>query len=68
MRRLLILCAFPWLLAADDHWVKFTGGPYEVLTDAGARAGRETLVRFEELTELSQKRRLARGIQSRGAL
>jgi hypothetical protein len=45
---LLILCALPWLLAADDHWVKFTGGPYEVLTDAGARAGRETLVRFEE--------------------
>lgn len=48
MRRLLILCALPWLLAADDHWVKFTGGPYEVLTEAGARAGRETLVRFEE--------------------
>src|SRR5450432_644868 len=48
MRRLLILCTLPWLLAADDHWVKFTGGPYEVLSDAGARAGRETLVRFEE--------------------
>jgi hypothetical protein len=48
MRRLLVLCALPWLLAAEDHWVKFTGGPYEVLTDAGARAGRETLVRFEE--------------------
>jgi hypothetical protein len=48
MRRLFILCLFPCLLAADDHWVKFTSGPFEVLTDAGARAGRETIVRFEE--------------------
>src|ERR1039457_3455556 len=36
MRRLLLLCTIPWLLAADDHWVKFTRGP------------RETLVRFEQ--------------------
>ena len=48
MRRFLFLCALPCILAADDHWVKFTGGPYEVLSDAGPRAGRETLVRFEE--------------------
>src|SRR5438477_828324 len=48
MRRLLILCTLPCLLAADDRWVKFTAGPYEVLTGAGAHAGRETLVRFEE--------------------
>jgi hypothetical protein len=48
MRRVFILGLFPWLLAADDHWVKFTSGPFEVLTDAGARAGRETMVRFEE--------------------
>jgi hypothetical protein len=48
MRRLFILCLLPCLLAADDHWVKFASGPFEVLTDAGARAGRETLVRFEE--------------------
>jgi hypothetical protein len=38
----------PWLLAADDHWVKFTRGPYEVMTDASPRAARETLVRFEQ--------------------
>jgi hypothetical protein len=38
----------PWLLAADDHWVKFTRGPFEVMTDAGARSGRETMVRFEQ--------------------
>jgi hypothetical protein len=48
MRRLLLLCTIPWLLAADGHWVKFTRGPYEVMTDAGARSGRETMVRFEQ--------------------
>ena len=34
MRRLLLLFTIPWLLAADDHWVKFTRGPFEVMTDA----------------------------------
>jgi hypothetical protein len=48
MRRLLLLCTIPWLLAADDRWVKFTRGPFEVMTDASARSGRETLVRFEQ--------------------
>src|ERR1022692_1228395 len=48
MRRLLLLSIIPWLLAADDHWVKFTRGPLEVMTDAGARSGRETMVRFEQ--------------------
>ncbi len=28
--------------------MKFASGPFELLTDAGAQAGRETLVRFEE--------------------
>ena len=36
-RLLMILCALPWLLVADEHWVKFTGGPYEVLSDAENR-------------------------------
>jgi hypothetical protein len=48
MRRLLLLCAIPALLAADDHWVKFTRGPFEIFTDAGAHAGREAMVRFEQ--------------------
>ena len=48
MRRLLIVGVLPWLLAAEDHWVRFTSGPFEVATDAGARAGRETMVRFLE--------------------
>jgi hypothetical protein len=48
MRRLLLFCLLPALLAAEDHWVRFTSGPYEVLTDAGPSAGREAIVRFEE--------------------
>src|SRR3954454_7678404 len=48
MRPLLLLSLVPALLAADDHWVRFTSGPFEVLTDAGPRAGRETMVRFLE--------------------
>jgi hypothetical protein len=48
MRRLLLLSTIPWLLAADDHWVRFTRGPFEVMTDAGAHSGRETMVRFEQ--------------------
>ena len=48
MRRLFLLFTIPWLLAADDHWVKFTRGPFEVMTDAGPRVARETMVRFEQ--------------------
>src|SRR5262245_18423316 len=48
MRRLLLIGLVPALLAAEDHWVRFTSGPFEVLTGAGPRAGRETMVRFEE--------------------
>jgi len=48
MRQFFLICSMPFLLAAADNWVKFTSGPYEVLTDAGPRAGRETMVRIEE--------------------
>ena len=50
MRRALLLgcfCVCPSLMAAD-HWVRYTSGPFEVLTDAGEKAGQETMVRFEE--------------------
>ena len=50
MRRALLLCCLcfsPSLLAAD-RWVRYTSGPFEVLTDAGEKAGQETMVRFEE--------------------
>jgi hypothetical protein len=48
MRQLLLLSLVPCLLAADDHWIKFTAPPFEILTDAGPRAGRDTMVRFQE--------------------
>jgi hypothetical protein len=45
---IIVLALLPWLLAADDGWVRFTNGPIEIMTDAGSRAGRENLVRFAE--------------------
>src|ERR1700683_5212031 len=48
MRRLLFILLLPCALHAADHWVKFASGPFQVFTDAGTRAGRETLVCFEE--------------------
>jgi len=47
MRRLLLLCVLPSLLAAEE-WIKFASAPFEVVTDAGERAGRETMVRFQQ--------------------
>jgi len=47
-RALLFLLVLPGILAAADHWIKFTSGPYQVYTNAGPTAGRETLVRLEE--------------------
>jgi hypothetical protein len=48
MRRLLFVALLPGLLAAEDHWVRFTSGPFEAWTNAGPRAAREDLVRLEE--------------------
>src|SRR5262249_28395106 len=49
MRRCFAIFALlPTLLAADDHWIKFTGAPFEVFSNAGPRAGREAMVRFQE--------------------
>src|SRR5215471_541178 len=48
MRCAAIVAFLPCLLVAEDHWVKFVSGPFEVWTDAGGRAAREDLVRLEE--------------------
>jgi hypothetical protein len=48
MRRVLFLGLLPCLLAADDLWVKFISGPFEVWTDGAPKAAREDLVRLEE--------------------
>jgi len=47
MRRLLFTLLLPFALHAADHWVKVTSGPFQIFTDAGTRAGRETVVTFE---------------------
>jgi tetratricopeptide (TPR) repeat protein len=47
MRRLILLGLLPWLLPADT-WVKYTSGPFELLTDANPRVARDKLVEFEE--------------------
>ena len=48
MRRLLVVALLPGVLMANDRWVKFVSGPFEMFTDAGGRTARETLVRLEE--------------------
>lgn len=48
MARWLFVClAFP-CLAAGETWVKFVSGPFEVLSEAGERPARETMVRFQQ--------------------
>ena len=49
MRRALLLSLLlSPALAAADHWVRYSSGPFQVLTDAGEKSGQETMVRFEE--------------------
>ena len=48
MRRLLVVALLPGFLMANDRWVRFVSGPFEMFTDAGGRTARETLVRLEE--------------------
>ncbi len=49
VRRFILLALLSSALHAEDRWISFESGPFEVYTDAGARPGRETLVRFEQL-------------------
>jgi hypothetical protein len=49
MQRLgILLLALAALAYADDRWIQFHSGPFEVFSDAGQRPARATLVRFEE--------------------
>src|SRR5579864_7697685 len=48
MRLILLLALLPLAAPAEDHWVRFTSGPFEVYSSAGSKPGRDTLVRFEE--------------------
>jgi len=47
--RIFILCCLPLTGFAEDRWISFQSGPFEVFTNAGPKPGRETLVRFEQI-------------------
>src|SRR5579862_964086 len=49
VRRILLFLVLSFALHAEDHWISFQSGPFEVYTDAGAKPGREALVHFEQL-------------------
>ncbi len=48
MRRLFPLLLLAVTLRPAERWVEYRSGPFEVLTNAGERAGRETLGRLEQ--------------------
>jgi hypothetical protein len=48
MSRLLTWLCLALALPAADRWVELRSGPFEVLTDAGERAGRERLAQLEQ--------------------
>ena len=49
MHRLLFSLLLPILLCAEERWIEFDSGPYQVLTNAGDKPGRETLNYLEQL-------------------
>jgi hypothetical protein len=48
MRSVLLACLFACVACAQERWIQFRSGPFEVLTNAGAHPGRELLGRFDE--------------------
>jgi len=49
MRAMVVLICLALPAAADDRWVGFRSGPFEVLSSAGERSGREALAQLEQL-------------------
>ncbi len=49
MNRFFLLLFLPLLLSAEDRWIEFDSGPFQVLTNAGDKTGRETLNYLEQL-------------------
>jgi tetratricopeptide (TPR) repeat protein len=50
MRRLFPSLLLAAALPAADRWIEYRSGSFEVLTNAGERAGRETLGRLEQFS------------------
>jgi hypothetical protein len=49
MRRILLLALIPWLAFAENHWVQYRTGPFELYSDANSKYPRETLGWFDQL-------------------
>src|SRR3954449_11624934 len=49
MLRLLFALLLPLSLLAEDRWIEFDSGPFQVLTNAGEKPGREALNYLEQL-------------------
>src|SRR5579862_847523 len=48
MRRVLLACLFVCAASAQEHWIQFRSGPFEVFTDGAPRPARELLGQFDE--------------------
>ena len=49
MLKLLPLLLLPLAASAEDRWIDIRSGPFQVLTNAGDRPGREVLNQFEQV-------------------
>ena len=49
MRRWVVLLSLPLALLAEERWLELRQGPFEVLTNAGDRSGREVLAELDQL-------------------
>ena len=48
VRRFVLLCSLPLILAADTHWILFRSGPFTVYSDAGDKTARLALDQLEQ--------------------
>ncbi len=48
MHRLFAVLSLACALSAADRWIEFRSGPFEVVTNAGPRAGRDRLLQLEQ--------------------
>lgn len=49
MRRILLLALIPGLAFAENHWVQYRTGPFELYSDGNSKSARETLGWFDQL-------------------
>jgi hypothetical protein len=49
VRKVAVLFCLAVVAAAQDRWVEFRFGPFQVMTNAGERSGQQTLAQLEQL-------------------